>query len=94
MTANDDSKLRSPFKDRLRIIRLPSSRVEHIESSARSIMGDLAVELNVPAVFLPVLAPDELAVVRKAWADNDSVRRSQKIVGGTLTVRDQHASWH
>jgi hypothetical protein len=94
LTANDDTRLPSPLRDRIRIIRVPSPTVEHIESLAKSIMADLAVELAIPPAFLHDLAPDELAVVAKAWGDNGSVRRLQKIVRGTVTARDEHASRH
>jgi hypothetical protein len=94
LTANDDTRLPSPLRDRLRIIRVPSPTVEHIESLARSILADLALELNIPPAFLHDLAPDELAVVAKAWGENGSVRRLQKIVRGTVTARDHHASRH
>jgi hypothetical protein len=72
MTANDDTKLPSPLRDRLRIVRVPTPGIEHIESLARSIMADLAVEMNVPAAFLTPLAPDELAVVARMWSENGS----------------------
>ena len=94
MTANDDTRLPSPLRDRIRIIRLPSPGVEHIESLARSIMQDLEVELAIPPAFMPALAPDELAVVARAWGEKGSVRRLQKIVRGTVTARDQHAVRH
>jgi hypothetical protein len=94
LTANDDSRLPSPLRDRLRIIRVPSPGPEHIESLSRSILKDLAAELNVPAAFMLPLAPDELSVVAQAWGDNGSVRRLQKIVRGTVTARDQHAVRH
>jgi ATP-dependent Lon protease len=94
LTANDDSKLPSPLRDRLRIIRVPSPGAEHIESLTASILQDLAVEMNMPAAFLTPLAPDELAVVSRMWGENGSVRKLQKIVRGTVTARDQHASRH
>jgi hypothetical protein len=94
MTANDDTKLPSPLRDRVRVIRVPAPGVEHLESLARSIMADLALELNIPPAFLHDLAPDELDVVRRAWGDNGSVRRLQKIIRGTITARDQHAVRH
>jgi len=94
MTANDDSRLPSPLRDRIRIIRVPSPGVEHIESLSRSILKDLAVELNVPLAFMQPLGPDELSVVSKMWGENGSVRRLQKIIRGTVTARDQHASRH
>jgi hypothetical protein len=94
MTANDDAKLPSPLKDRLRVIKVKAPGVEHIGGLAASIMADLAVELNLPMAFLQPLAPDELDVVRRAWGDNGSVRRLQKIVRGTVTARDEQASRH
>ena len=57
-------------------------------------MRDLAVEMNLPAVFLPALAPDELAVIAKVWGSDGSVRKLQKIVRGTVTARDKSASRH
>jgi ATPase family associated with various cellular activities (AAA) len=94
MTANDVTKLPSPLRDRLRVIKVPSPGKEHLESLSRSIMADLAVEMNVPAAFLTPLAPDELSVVSKMWGENGSVRRLQKIIRGTVTARDEHASRH
>jgi hypothetical protein len=94
MTANDDTKLPSPLRDRVRVIRVPTPGREHIESLARSIMADLAVEMNTPPAFLLALAPDELAVIARAWGENGSVRKLKKIIKGTVTARDQHASRH
>jgi hypothetical protein len=94
MTANDVTKLPSPLRDRLRVIKVPSPGREHIESLSRSIMADLAVELAVPAAFLEPLAPDELSVVARAWGDNGSVRKLQKIIRGTVTARDENAVRH
>jgi len=94
LTANDDSKLPSPLRDRVRVIRVPSPSIAHIESLSRSVMRDLAAELNMPAAFLTPLASDELSVVAQAWGENGSVRRLQKIIRGTVTARDQHAVRH
>jgi hypothetical protein len=84
MTANDVLKLPSPLRDRLRVIKVPSPGVEHIESLSRSIMADLAVEMNVPAAFLTPLAPDELAVVSRckltdcvSWPKKDARTHSR-----------------
>jgi hypothetical protein len=93
-TANDDAGLPKPLKDRVRIIRVPSPGRAQLELLCVSILKDLAVELNVPAAFLTPLAPDELTVIARAWGDNGSIRKLQKIVRGTVTARDQHASRH
>jgi hypothetical protein len=94
MTANDDAKLPSPLKDRLRVIKVKSPGVEHLDGLAASIMADLAVELNQPASFMPALAPDELGVVARMWGDTGSVRKLQKIISATISARDEHASRH
>jgi ATP-dependent Lon protease len=94
LTANDDAQLASPLRDRLRIIRVPSPGAEHLESLSRSILDDLAVEMNMPAAFLPDLAPDELSVVARMWGDDGSVRKLQKIIRGTVTARDENAVRH
>jgi hypothetical protein len=44
MTANDDTKLPSPLRDRCRIIRVPSPDIEHLPGLAASILRDIAVE--------------------------------------------------
>jgi hypothetical protein len=94
MTANDDSHLPKPLKDRLRIIRMPTPGPKQLELLCASVMADLAVEMNVPAAFLSAIAPDEMAVIAKAWGKDGSIRQLQKIVRGTVTARDQHASRH
>ncbi|WP_159011755.1 AAA family ATPase [Bradyrhizobium sp. S69] len=94
MTANDDAKLPSPLKDRLRAIKVKSPGVEHVSGLAASILRDLAAELKQPASFMPALAPDELAVVARMWGENGSVRKLQKIISATVTARDEHASRH
>jgi ATP-dependent Lon protease len=94
MTANDDTRLPKPLKDRIRVIRVPSPGREQLEMLCVSIMKDLAVELNISASFLPPLAPDELSVIAKAWDTAGSLRQLQKIVRGTVTARDNTASRH
>ena len=59
-----------------------------------SIIKDLAVDLNRPMAFMPKLAQDELAVIARAWGDDGSVRKLQKIVSATVTARDKCASRH
>jgi hypothetical protein len=94
-TANDDTLLQAPLRDRLRVIRIPSPGVEHLPGLSASILKDIAIERAMPAAFLTPLAPDELGVVAKAWGRSDgSVRKLQKIISATVTARDDAASRH
>jgi ATP-dependent Lon protease len=95
MTANDDTKLPSPLRDRCRIIRVPSPDIEHLPGLAASILSDIAVERNIDARWLAPLAGDELAVVARMWSASDrSVRKLQKIVSATVTAREECAARH
>ena len=78
MTANDDTKLPAPLRDRVRVIKVPAPGPAHLAALTTSIMKDLAVEMNQPAAFLMPLAPDELAVVAKVWGDNGSLRSCRR----------------
>jgi ATP-dependent Lon protease len=94
-TANDDTLLQAPLRDRLRVIRIPSPGVAQLPGLSASILKDIAVERAMPASFLPPLAPDELGVIARAWQGSDgSVRKLQKIISATVTARDDHASRH
>ncbi len=95
LTANDETKLPSPLRDRCRIIRVPSPTVEHLPHLTASIMRDIAADRNLEPAWLPPLAPDELAVIAKAWSGSDrSVRKLQKIVSATVTARENNAVRH
>jgi hypothetical protein len=92
--ANDVSKLPSPLRDRMRIIRVPAPTLQHLSSLAAQVMRDLAIEDEARAHDEP-LAPDELAIIEKAWAKAGfSMRKLQAIVGATLEARDQYAMRH
>jgi ATP-dependent Lon protease len=93
-TANDITKLPSPLRDRLRVIKVPTPTLQHLPALAASVMRDLAAQDEARAGDAP-LAGDELAVIGKAWAKAGfSMRALQKIVGATLDARDQHAMRH
>jgi hypothetical protein len=94
LTANDATKLPKPLRDRLRVIKVPSPGRAHLAGLVASIIKDLAVDLNRPMAFMPKLAQDELAVIARAWGDDGSVRKLQKIVSATVTARDKCASRH
>jgi ATP-dependent Lon protease len=93
-TANDVTKLPSPLRDRMRVIRVPTPTRAHLPALAASVMRDLAAEDEARAGDEP-LAEDELDVIGKAWSRAGfSMRSLQKIVGASLDARDQHAMRH
>jgi hypothetical protein len=95
MTANDDTKLPSPLRDRCRVIRVPTPGIEHLPGLAASILRDIAVERNIDPGWLAPLAGDELEIVAKAWSASDrSVRKLQKIINATVTAREECAARH
>ncbi|MHB8270982.1 AAA family ATPase [Bradyrhizobium sp.] len=95
MTANDDTKLPSPLRDRCRIIRVPSPDIEHLPGLAAAILRDIAVDQNIDPRWLAPLAGDELDVVARAWSASDrSVRKLQKIISATVTARTECAVRH
>jgi ATP-dependent Lon protease len=82
------------LRDRFRIVRIPAPRLVDLPLLAGSIVDEMLME-DEWAGFAPPFAPDELAVMAKAWqAAGFSLRKLQKIVRATLEARDQMAMRH
>jgi hypothetical protein len=93
-TANDDSRLPAPLRDRFRVVRVPSPTLAHLPALAAQVMRDLASEDETRA-HEDALAVDELDVIGRAWQRTGfSMRKLQKIVSATLEARDQYAPRH
>jgi ATP-dependent Lon protease len=93
-TANDASVLPDFLRDRFRIVRIPAPRLVDLPLLAGSIVDEMLME-DEWAGFAPPFAPDELAVMAKAWqAAGFSLRKLQKIVRATLDARDAHSMRH
>ena len=93
-TANDDTQLPAPLKDRFRIIRVPDPSLEHLPQLAANVMREMAAS-DESRMHDDPLALDELEVIGRAWQRSGlSMRKLQKIVGATLEARDQHAMRH
>lgn len=93
-TANDDTRLPAPLRDRFRVVRVPPPTLEHLPELAALVMRDLAAE-DEARTFDEPLADDELHVIGRAWARAGfSMRKLQKIIQATLEARDQHAPRH
>jgi hypothetical protein len=88
LTANDDTLLPAPLRDRLRIVRLPEPTIEHLPALARGIVADIAKERGGDARWWPALEDGELAIAEELWPGG-SVRRLRVIVERILAYREQ-----
>lgn len=93
-TANDIGPLPGPLRDRFRIIRVPLPTLDHLTSLASQVMRDLADDDEFRENDQP-LAPDELAVIGRAWMrEKFSMRKLKRLVEATLEARDFCAMRH
>lgn len=96
-TANDLSGMPGYLKDRFRIVRVPSPTLVDLPLLAASVVDSMLLEEGDEwAGSVAPFAPDELAVMGKAWAASGgfSIRKLQKIVAATLEARDAYAMRH
>lgn len=93
-TANELGSVPGPLRDRFRIIRVPSPTLDHLPALAGQVMRDLAYDDEFRENDQP-LAPDELAVIGRAWAkEKFSLRKLKRLVEATLETRDFCAPRH
>jgi ATP-dependent Lon protease len=94
-TANDDTLLPPPLRDRFRVVRMPAPTLAYLPALAAQVVAAIAHEAGEQAEFYPDLEPDELAVIGKAWFRRGlSMRQLQKIVSATLDARAAYAMRH
>ena len=84
LTCNSDGGLSQPLRDRMRTIRIPDPRQEHLPALVRSIVNDLGKE---DPRWVPMLDDGELAIAETLWAGG-SVRRLVSIVERILDYRE------
>jgi ATP-dependent Lon protease len=84
LTANDDTVLPAPLRDRLRIIRIPHPTNEHLPAIARGIVDEN---------FAAPLDGDEIEIARRIWKGG-SIRKLRAIVECLLARRDAQAPRH
>lgn len=93
-TANSVEGLPDPLKDRYRIIRVPAPTLKDLPQLSAGVLDEIALEAD-DAEFVPPLAPDELAVIARAWEQSGlSLRKLQKIIAATLEARNATAARH
>jgi hypothetical protein len=89
-TVNDETRLRSPLRDRFRILHVDEPTIDHLIPLARSIVHDLARESREDERFYPELTDVELAVVEGLWRGG-SVRRLRRLIEIVLQRRETQA---
>lgn len=87
LTANDDTLLPVPLRDRLRVVRLPEPTIDHLPALARGIVTDIAKERGGDARWWPSLEDGELAIAEELWPGG-SVRRLRAIIERILAYRE------
>jgi hypothetical protein len=90
LTANDDSKLQGPLRDRLRIVRMPEPRREDLPILVRAMVADVARERGGNPAWWPPLNEDEIEIAGRLWLGG-SVRRLRVIVERLLAAREKNA---
>ncbi len=78
-TMNDATLMPAPLRDRFRIVRLPTSRIEHLPQLARAIVGDIAAADPLGPEWTAPLDDGELAIAEDLWR-GDSVRLLVRVV--------------
>lgn len=89
LTANDDTVLSGPLRDRLRIVRMPGPTIEHMVQIVRTMVADIARERGGDRRWFPDFDDDELCITSQLWRGGGSVRRLRAIVERMLAYREQ-----
>lgn len=89
LTANVDTSLSAPLRDRLRILRLPRPAIEHLPALARGIIADFACERAGDTRWWPALNEDEIEIAARLWSGG-SVRKLRSIVERILAHREAY----
>lgn len=92
-TANEDTVLPAPLKDRFRVLRIGRLRPEHVPAVAGQILAGLAHELPGDDRFVQPLDGDEIEIAARLLGDG-SIRRLRAIVQRLLAQREAQAMRH
>ncbi|MGU3340700.1 AAA family ATPase [Methylobacterium mesophilicum] len=87
-TANDASRLPGPLLDRLRIVRFPEPKAEHLDALLPGVLTAIADDDGLDPRFVSPMDGMERAALRQRWRGG-SVRRLRRAVEAVLRVRDR-----
>lgn len=85
-TVNDASRLPGPLLDRLRIVRFPEPKAEHLDALLPGVLTAIAADDGLDPRFVSPMDGMERAALRQRWRGG-SVRRLRRAVEAVLRVR-------
>jgi ATP-dependent Lon protease len=89
LTCNSVDEIPDPLRDRLRVVRLPEPKREHLPALVRCIVADIAKETESDPRWWPMLDDGELAIAETLWKGG-SVRHLCAIVERILAYRESN----
>ena len=87
-TANAPAVLPAPLLDRMRVVRFPEARADHLDALLPGILAGVAMEAGFDPRFHLPLDAVERAALRARWRGG-SLRRLRRAVEAILRVRDR-----
>ena len=81
------SAVPTPLRDRFRILRMPNPGIEDAEAIAQAVVRGERDARLMRFEELPDFAPDEIAMIRKAWGGG-SLRRLNRVIDASLRARE------
>lgn len=92
-TANEIHKISGPLLDRLRVLRIPKPRPEHLPAIVRTMLADMRLENGVDTTWMPDLDGDELDLLAAQWKGG-SMRKLRRLVEVLVSGRAALAPRH
>ena len=89
-TANSLEDWSGPLRDRVRILKFPSPRPEHLEALSGALLEQIAAERGQDSRWVSPLTGHELDALRSVWPGG-SVRKLRRYLEGVLAARETAA---
>ena len=87
MTANSLAGIPTALLSRLRVLKVPLPKREHVPSLAASIRLEILDERSIDPAIEPPLAPDEIEAIATAFGAEGSIRDLWRYVAGIIDGR-------
>lgn len=91
-TANSLDGIPGALRNRLRVLRMPRPRREHVPVIAAQVLRELLRDRGIDERWEPPLDREEIAAIAQACGDEVSIRDLQRYVAGVLDVRAKDAT--